>query len=159
MAPETLPPADAPVAIVGGGLAGSLLALALAKRGHWVDVYERRADPRRGGGESGRSINLGLSKRGIQALDEVGLLGEVMQRSVAMEGRVIHSRDGRVRFQPYGKDRREVEQCRWHVFGSYCSNPRGAQRQRGLDDRCHCRSDLEQFHGHDRHHLNTQSRL
>jgi kynurenine 3-monooxygenase len=108
MAPETLPTADAAVAIVGGGLAGSLLALALAKRGHRVDVYERRADPRRGGGESGRSINLGLSKRGIRALDEVGLLGEVMQRSVAMEGRVIHSRDGRVRFQPYGKDRREV---------------------------------------------------
>jgi kynurenine 3-monooxygenase len=108
MAPETLPSADAPVAIVGGGLAGSLLALALAQRGHRVDVYERRADPRRGGGESGRSINLGLSKRGIQALDDVGLLGEVMQRAVAMQGRVIHSRDGRVRFQPYGKDRREV---------------------------------------------------
>jgi kynurenine 3-monooxygenase len=97
-----------PVAIVGGGLAGSLLALGLAQRGHRVDVYERRPDPRRGGAEGGRSINLGLSKRGIQALAEVGLLDEVMARSVAMQGRVIHSRDGGERFQPYGKDRREV---------------------------------------------------
>ena len=108
MTQETRPSLEAPVAIVGGGLAGSLLALALAQRGHQVDVYERRADPRRGGGEGGRSINLGLSKRGIQALDEVGLLDEVMPRSVAMRGRVIHSRDGGVRFQPYGRDRREV---------------------------------------------------
>ena len=30
------------VAIVGGGLAGSLLALALSERGYHVDVFERR---------------------------------------------------------------------------------------------------------------------
>ncbi len=61
------------VAIVGGGLAGSLLALALARQGHGVDVYERRPDPRRQDGAAGRSINLGLSKRGMQALAMVGL--------------------------------------------------------------------------------------
>ena len=55
------------VAIVGGGLAGSLLALALAQQGLGVDVYERRPDPRRQGGNAGRSINLGLSKRGFLA--------------------------------------------------------------------------------------------
>lgn len=48
------------VAIVGGGLAGSLLALALSERGYHVDVFERRSDPRVAGAESGRSINLGL---------------------------------------------------------------------------------------------------
>ncbi len=96
------------VAIVGGGLAGSLLALALARRGFGVDVYERRADPRVDGAEGGRSINLGLSKRGIQALTEVGLIDEVMPMTVTMRGRVIHAPDGTTRFQPYGKDQREV---------------------------------------------------
>jgi len=96
------------VAIIGGGLAGSLLALALAKQGVGVDVYERRSDPRAAGEAGGRSINLGLSKRGIQALAEVGLLDQVMPLAVTMRGRVIHAPDGSTRFQPYGKDRREV---------------------------------------------------
>lgn len=96
------------VAIVGGGLAGSLLALALAQKGLGVDVYERRPDPRAGGAEGGRSINLGLSKRGIQALTEVGLIDEVMPLAVTMSGRVIHAPDGSTRFQPYGKDGEEV---------------------------------------------------
>jgi kynurenine 3-monooxygenase len=99
---------EARVAIVGGGPAGSLLALALAQRGHEVDVYERRSDPRQQITGSGRSINLGLSKRGMQALQMVGLLDDVLQRSVTMRGRVIHSLDGSVRFQPYGKNTNEV---------------------------------------------------
>lgn len=96
------------VAIVGGGLAGSLLALALSERGYGVDVYERREDPRVEGAEGGRSINLGLSKRGMQALTEVGLIDVVMPLTVVMRGRVIHAPDGSTRFQPYGKNRGEV---------------------------------------------------
>ena len=96
------------VAIVGGGLAGSLLTLALARKGHAVDVYERRPDPRAQAAGSGRSINLGLSKRGMQALASVGLLEEVLKRSVVMRGRVIHGRDGSTQFQPYGKNEGEV---------------------------------------------------
>jgi kynurenine 3-monooxygenase len=106
MTPATL--AAQRVAIVGGGLAGSLLALALSERGYAVDVYERRSDPRVVGAESGRSINLGLSKRGIQALTEVGLIDMVMPLTVVMRGRVIHAHDGGTRFQPYGKNRGEV---------------------------------------------------
>lgn len=105
---RTATPAGSRVAIVGGGLAGSLLALRLAELGHGVDVYERRPDPRLGGAEGGRSINLGLSKRGIQALTEAGLIDAVMPMSVTMRGRVIHAPDGSTRFQPYGKDRGEV---------------------------------------------------
>lgn len=101
-------PAPQRVAIVGGGLAGSLLALALSERGYEIDVYERRSDPRVAGAESGRSINLGLSKRGIQALTEVGLIDMVMPLTVVMRGRVIHAPDGDTRFQPYGKNRGEV---------------------------------------------------
>ena len=96
------------VAVVGGGLAGSLLALALAQKGYGVDVYERRADPRKQGLNAGRSINLGLSKRGMQALKMVGMLDQVLAQSVVMSGRVIHAPDGSTRFQPYGKDAGEV---------------------------------------------------
>lgn len=96
------------VAVVGGGLAGSLLALALAQRGQGVDLYERRPDPRSDTAGAGRSINLGLSQRGMQGLSEVGLLDEVLERAVVMRGRVIHARDGSTRFQPYGKNADEV---------------------------------------------------
>ena len=96
------------VAIVGGGLAGSLLALSLSERGYAVDVFERRSDPRVIGAESGRSINLGLSKRGIHALTEVGLIDMVMPLTVVMRGRMIHAPDGGTRLQPYGKNRGEV---------------------------------------------------
>ena len=50
--------ADTRVAIVGGGPAGSLLALALAQRGYSVDVYELRSDPRQQIAGRGKSINL-----------------------------------------------------------------------------------------------------
>src|SRR5437764_3472212 len=96
------------VAIVGGGPAGSLLALALAQRGYCVDVYERRSDPRKQITGRGKSINLGLSKRGMQALHMVGLLDRVLQRAVTMRGRVIHSIDGTARFQPYGNNTAEL---------------------------------------------------
>ena len=55
------------------GLAGSLLACFLARRGLRVTLYERRADPRAAGAERGRSINLALSARGIDALERIGL--------------------------------------------------------------------------------------
>jgi kynurenine 3-monooxygenase len=99
---------DTGVAIVGGGLAGSLLALALARKGYRVDVYERRPDPRKEVTSARRSINLGLSKRGMQALESVGLLEDCLTRCVVMRGRVIHAVDGSTRYQPYGKNATEV---------------------------------------------------
>lgn len=91
------------VVIVGAGLAGSLAAVYFARRGYTVDVYERRADPRLyPPGINDRSINLGLSARGMRALAEVGLLTDVLKRSVPMRGRVVHSPQGEVTFQPYG---------------------------------------------------------
>ena len=60
--------------LVGAGLAGSLLAILLARRGLQVDLYERRPDPRQVPGPDGRSINLALSTRGLHALQQVGLV-------------------------------------------------------------------------------------
>ena len=96
------------VTLIGAGLAGSLLAIFLAKRGFQVEVYERRPDPRHVTQSAGRSINLALSTRGIYALEQVGLAESVLQRAVAMPGRMIHTLEGEVHFQPYGQHASEV---------------------------------------------------
>ena len=92
---------DTRVAIVGGGLVGSLLACYLGRRGFTVDVYERRPDPRAAQAERGRSINLAISERGIDALQRVGLLDSVMAPAIPMHGRVMHDTAGRLTFQSY----------------------------------------------------------
>jgi kynurenine 3-monooxygenase len=97
-----------PVAVVGAGLAGALFACYLGRAGLPVEVHEKRPDPRLGSAERGRSINLALSVRGIHALREVGLADEVLADSILMRGRMIHARDGRLTFQPYGKDDNEA---------------------------------------------------
>lgn len=92
------------VAVVGAGLTGSLLACYLARRGHQVSLYERRPDPRAGGGERGRSINLALSERGLDALRRIGLEQQVMADALPMRGRMIHPVAGPQNFQPYSRD-------------------------------------------------------
>jgi kynurenine 3-monooxygenase len=87
--------------IVGAGLAGSLLACMLGDDGWRVDLYERRADPRAKGFIGGRSINLALSVRGITALEQVGLAEPVLADAVRMPGRMMHSVEGELTFQPY----------------------------------------------------------
>lgn len=97
------------IAIVGAGLSGSLMALYLGELGHRVRVYERRPDPRSDAAAKGsRSINLGLSKRGIDALAKAGVLDEVLARAVPMRGRVVHTGGRAPRFQPYGVSEDQV---------------------------------------------------
>ncbi|MDA0637914.1 NAD(P)/FAD-dependent oxidoreductase [Nonomuraea sp. MCN248] len=93
------------VTIVGAGLVGCLLACFLARRGHQVTLYERRPDPRPAGAERGRSINLAISERGIDALRRLGLDGEVLKAAIPMPGRMMHALDGELTFQPYSADR------------------------------------------------------
>ncbi len=91
--------------IVGAGLAGSLLAVSMARLGWRVRVFERRPDPRARGYIGGRSINLALSVRGIDALASVGLADHVMQSdAIAMRGRIIHDPAGALTFQPYSSN-------------------------------------------------------
>ncbi len=89
--------------IVGGGLAGALMANYLGKAGREVAVYEKRPDLRTAKIVTGRSINLALSVRGIHALKEIGVADAVMADAVPMPGRMIHDLDGRLNFQPYGQ--------------------------------------------------------
>ncbi len=76
--------------LIGSGLAGGLLTAYLGRRGYDVDLYERRADPREGNMVGGRSINLALSTRGIQALEQIGIADEVLKHAIPMRGRMIH---------------------------------------------------------------------
>ncbi len=92
------------ITLIGGGLSGSLMAIYLAKRGHAVNVYERRADPRKANIYAGKSINLALSNRGIAALEKVELAQVVLESAIPMGGRMMHSKTGVLSYQPYGKD-------------------------------------------------------
>ncbi len=93
------------ISIAGAGLVGSLLSLYLAKRGHKVEIFERRPDARKNLLDGGRSINLALSDRGLQALAKVGLEEKVLKEmAIPMYGRVMHSREGKLTYQPYGKE-------------------------------------------------------
>jgi kynurenine 3-monooxygenase len=96
------------VAIVGAGLTGPLLAIFLARRGHQVTLYERRSDPRRADLDAGRSINLALSVRGIDALDRAGLAEAVLDQALPMRGRMLHDTSGGLAFQAYSADGRHA---------------------------------------------------
>lgn len=98
---------DKKVIVVGAGLVGSLLACYLGRRGYSVELYERRPDPRSADVERGRSINLALSERGLDALRRIDLVDSVMAPALPMHGRMIHGIDGTTTFQSYsaGGDR------------------------------------------------------
>lgn len=95
------------ITLVGGGLAGSLLAIYFAKRNFDVTIYEKRPDMRKEGYIGGRSINLALSHRGLSALRKLGVLDEVLPMAIPMQGRVLHDPAGNLAYFPYGKDNSE----------------------------------------------------
>jgi kynurenine 3-monooxygenase len=96
------------ITLVGAGLNGPLLAILLRQRGFEVELFERRPDMRRVRLSAGRSINLALSTRGIHALQQAGLWERMRNIIIPMKGRMMHSIDGKLTFQPYGKNEAEV---------------------------------------------------
>ncbi len=96
------------IIIIGAGLVGSLQALYLAKKGHTVEVYERRNDIRKQKLVAGRSINLALSNRGWKALKRVGINTVVEKTAIPMYGRIIHDTEGNTTYQPYGLEKEAI---------------------------------------------------
>jgi len=92
------------VAVVGGGLVGSLVAVVLSRRGLEVEVFERLPDLRSGRNAGGRSINLVVAARGTWPLERVGLKQGALELTVPVTGRMLHALDGTRTFQPYGRD-------------------------------------------------------
>lgn len=97
-----------PVTIVGAGLAGTLLATVLARRGHKVRIFERMPDMRSSVTPAGRSINLALAARGIRALELAEVMDRVSPLLISMPGRMLHAVDGALTFVPYGQGAHEV---------------------------------------------------
>ena len=96
------------ITIIGAGPVGALMSIFLARRGFGVTIFERRPDMRRVAIPAGRSINLALANRGIDALERVGLIDEVRPHLIPMRGRMIHHEDGGTELQPYGNKPEEV---------------------------------------------------
>ena len=90
--------------IVGAGLVGSLWAVYLSKAGYKVTIYERRSDIRLAEISAGKSINLALSTRGWTALDTVGVGDKIRDLAIPMTGRIMHSEEGELAYQPYGEE-------------------------------------------------------
>lgn len=107
-----LPAENLNVAVVGGGLVGSLLALHLGKKGHEVDLFEYREDIRTAELVVGRSINLALSARGRKALAEVGLEEALLSHGIPMRGRMLHDLKGNCKVVPYDAN---TNQCIYSV--------------------------------------------
>ncbi|KAF9005566.1 hypothetical protein BDQ17DRAFT_1353375 [Cyathus striatus] len=95
--------------IVGAGPVGCLAALALAKRGWRVDIYEGRPDLRLPSSKAAaqqRSINLAISHRGILALQAVDAPAaqRFLHDAIPMCGRMIHTQSGDLDSQLYDRD-------------------------------------------------------
>lgn len=90
------------VSIVGAGMAGTMLAILMARRGYEIDLFEQHPDPHSGERHIGLTSNLALGERARHALRITGLLEQVDTLSTPMRGRMIHDRSGRITLQPYG---------------------------------------------------------
>ncbi len=103
-----MPEASERIVLVGAGLAGSLLAVLMARNGQPVSLYERYPDPRKQTVPAGRSINLALAERGRMALARADLLDTVEAFALPMIGRMLHDDKGQTQLQKYGQRDDEV---------------------------------------------------
>ncbi|XP_026480225.1 kynurenine 3-monooxygenase-like, partial [Ctenocephalides felis] len=105
------------VAIVGGGLVGSLAACFLGRRGFEVHLFEYREDIRTAEHVMGKSINLAMSVRARAALKSVGLEDIMIKNhGIPMRARMIHGTDGSLREIPYDA---RTKQCIYSVSRRY----------------------------------------
>lgn len=93
--------------IIGGGLVGSLFSLILKRKGHDVDVYERRPDMRKEILDGGRSINLVITEKGLNALNLLDLRDKIIRKTVPVYGRMMHDQKGNLTYQAYGVSGKE----------------------------------------------------
>ena len=95
------------IAVIGGGLVGPLLALLLNQKGYNVTIYECKDNSRittsNNTNNKGWSFDLALSKRGLDALEAIGLKEEILKKknSVKVFSRLIHKIDGSTKMWKY----------------------------------------------------------
>jgi kynurenine 3-monooxygenase len=115
-----MPSKTGKVSIIGAGMAGSMLAILMARRGYRVEVFEQHPDPFSGERTIELKSNLALGERARHALRITGLIDQVDRLSTPLRGRMIHDRAGRITMQPYGYEdyetlfsvrRESLQQC------------------------------------------------
>jgi kynurenine 3-monooxygenase len=89
------------IVIIGAGMAGCFMAVCLAKRGYDVQIYEHRPDVRKQPYDSGRSFNLTLYYRGIQAMKRVDIWDDVKKIAIIAEGNAAHYGIDKVVYSPF----------------------------------------------------------
>ena len=94
--------------IVGAGLSGALMSIYLARRGCEVEILEWRSDTRRHDLTGGRSINMTLAARGLAALKNVLDINRILDLTIPLKGRMVHTYRGHTKFIPYGSREDEV---------------------------------------------------
>ncbi|CAL1715917.1 unnamed protein product [Somion occarium] len=104
------PPQSRKVVVIGAGPVGCLTAIALAKQGWNVEVYEGRPDMRLPSSKleaaaSLRSINLTISPRGITAIQAIdpNAAERFLRATVPMHSRMVHDTKGRMTPQRYDR--------------------------------------------------------
>ena len=90
--------------VAGGGPVGSLLAILLGRHGYEVGVYEGRPDSRETNIYQGKSINIALSDRGWNSLQQIGISADAKDNAIPMYHRAIHGLDGVLSDLPYGRE-------------------------------------------------------
>lgn len=101
------------VAVIGAGPVGCLAAMAFAKRGWRVEIYEGRADlrlPESRANLALRSINLAISHRGIVALQAVNSAAadRFLADAIPMHGRMVHTTAGKEETIYYDRDHQHI---------------------------------------------------
>lgn len=94
------------VIFVGAGPVGCVAAAHFKEAGHEVEIFERLPDIRTTKIAAGKSFNLELSKRGISAIEELGMDVNILKNAVPMHGRMIHAPKSKTFSAPYGIDER-----------------------------------------------------
>ncbi|GBE82002.1 FAD/NAD-P-binding domain-containing protein [Sparassis latifolia] len=108
MASESTTSAARKAVVVGAGPVGCLSAIALAKMGWNVEIYEGRPDMRLPSSKAEaqlRSINLAMSARGIAATKVISpaAADRFLKAVVPMHARMIHYVTGQQESQPYDR--------------------------------------------------------
>src|SRR6266576_2757107 len=89
------------IVIIGAGMAGCFMAICLAKKGYKVDIFEYRPDIRKQPYDSGRSFNLTLYYRGIQAMKKIGIWNAIKKIAIIAEGNAAHYGTAKIVYSPF----------------------------------------------------------
>lgn len=89
------------IAVVGGGPTGCLAGALLARAGHEVQLFERRARTGGSGAGAARSINLAIPGSTIEVLCDLGVGDALTDSAVPLLGRMTHTRSGEITSSPY----------------------------------------------------------